>query len=54
MGKISVILDDQREERLRKIAVAKFGLKRGYLTKALEEAIRLWMEENKGYESKKA
>jgi hypothetical protein len=54
MGKISLILDDEEEERLRRMAAAKFGLKRGYLTKALEEAIRLWMEENKRYESGKA
>ncbi|MEM3402559.1 MAG: hypothetical protein QW179_04770 [Candidatus Hadarchaeales archaeon] len=46
MGKISLILDDEREERLRKMAIEKFGLKRGYLTKALEEAIALWMKEN--------
>lgn len=49
MGKISLILDDEREERLRKMAIEKFGLKRGYLTKALEEAIALWMKENREY-----
>ncbi len=44
---MSVILDDKREDNLRKAAIKKFGIKRGYLTKALEEAIMLWMKENK-------
>jgi hypothetical protein len=49
VGKISLIIDDEREDKLRKMAIGKFGLKRGYLTKALEEAIMLWMKENKDY-----
>lgn len=46
MGKVSVILDEEREEKLRDIAIEKFGRKRGYLTKALEESVRMWIEEN--------
>jgi len=49
VGKISLILDGEREDKLRKMAIKKFGLKRGYLTKALEESIMLWMKENKSY-----
>jgi hypothetical protein len=49
VGKISLVIDDEREDKLRKMAIGKFGLKRGYLTKALEEAIMLWMKENKDY-----
>ena len=46
MGSISVSIPDDLELRLRKKGMEKFGLKRGYLSKAVEEAIRLWLKEN--------
>jgi len=39
MASFSVKIDDRIEERFRKNAMAKYGMKRGCLTKALEEAM---------------
>jgi hypothetical protein len=46
MGSISVSIPDDLEQQLREKGVEKFGLRRGYLSKAVEEAIRLWLKEN--------
>ena len=48
MGKITASIPDDLEDRLREIAIKKFGPKRGYLQKALIEAIRLWIEREEG------
>ncbi len=45
MGKITTVIPDGLEERLRVKASKKFGLKRGYLQQALTEAIEKWIEE---------
>jgi len=44
LGKITTVIPDDLEERLRKLAIRKFGMKRGYLQKALIEAIKLWIQ----------
>ena len=44
MGKIATTISDELEERFRELAIKKFGPKRGYLQKALIEAIKLWIE----------
>lgn len=44
MGKINIVLDDTREERFRKAVAQKLGMKKGNLSKALEEAIDLWIK----------
>ena len=46
MGSVSVSIPDDLELQLRKKGMEKFGLRRGYLSKAVEEAIRLWLKEN--------
>jgi len=46
MGSISVSIPDDLELQLRKKGMERFGLRRGYLSKAIEEAIRLWLKEN--------
>jgi len=46
MGSVSVSIPDDLEQQLREKGVEKFGLRRGYLSKAVEEAIRLWLKEN--------
>lgn len=46
MGSVSVSIPDDLEQELRVKGMEKFGLRRGYLSKAIEEAIRLWLEEN--------
>jgi len=47
MGSVSVSIPDDLELELRKKGMERFGLRRGYLSKAIEEAIRLWLKENK-------
>jgi post-segregation antitoxin (ccd killing protein) len=47
MGSVSVSIPDDLEQQLREKGVEKFGLRRGYLSKAIEEAIRLWLKENR-------
>ncbi|MBM3231909.1 hypothetical protein FJZ21_00825 [Candidatus Pacearchaeota archaeon] len=42
MGVITISLDDAIEEKLRKIAVARFRKKKGYLAKAISEALNEW------------
>lgn len=40
MGWVRAIVSDELEEKFRKVAMEKFGYKKGSLTKALEEAIK--------------
>ena len=44
MGKISVSLPDELEEKVRIKAVKKFGLKKGYLSNAVTEALKEWLK----------
>ena len=43
MGRLQVVLSDDTEERLRKRAAEKFGLKKGSISRAVEEAIVAWL-----------
>jgi hypothetical protein len=45
MGKISISISDDLEEKVRKTAMKKFGMKKGYLSKAVIEALKLWLKE---------
>ncbi len=47
MGKINVSLDDKTEENFRKAVFKKKGMKKGNISDALEEAINLWIKEQK-------
>jgi len=42
LGRISVDLPDELEKQLRIKAVERFGGKKGDLSKAVEEAIKMW------------
>lgn len=44
MGVITVRIDDALEQEFREYAYRVFGAKRGSLSRAIEEAIRLWLE----------
>lgn len=48
MGRIDAVISDELEKKLRLKAVEKFGGKKGSLTEALEDAIRVWVEEKEG------
>ena len=44
MGRISVDLPDELEKQLRFKTIERFGGKKGDLSKAIEEAIRTWVD----------
>ena len=43
MGRISVYLPDSLEKQLRLKTVETFGGKKGDLTRAVEQAVRMWI-----------
>lgn len=44
MGKINIALDDAVEEKFRKAVYQRMGMKKGNISKALEEAIDVWIK----------
>ena len=44
MGIISIVLKDTTEEKFRKAVATKLGMRKGNISKALEEAIDLWIK----------
>jgi hypothetical protein len=47
MGRISVDLPDELEKQLRITTVERFGGKKGDLSKAVEDAVRTWVNNKK-------
>ena len=45
MGKISISISDELEEKLRQKAIREFGIKKGYLSKAAIKALESWLED---------
>ena len=43
MGRISVMLSDNLEKELRFKTIERFGGRKGDLTKAVEEAVKVWV-----------
>lgn len=48
MGKMNIVLPDDKEEKFRKAVFEKKGMKKGNISEALEEAIDLWVKEQEG------
>lgn len=46
MGRIDVILSDELEKKFRNKVFKNFGMKRGNITTAIQEAIEQWIENN--------
>jgi len=44
MGRIDVILDDELERKFREEVFKRYGMKKGNLTEALQEAINVWLK----------
>ncbi len=44
MGEIRGVIADEAEERFRQLAMKKFGYGKGSLSKALEEALSIWIK----------
>ena len=47
MGKINISLPDSLEKKFREVVFEKFGMRKGNISKAFEEAIDDWIEKNK-------
>jgi hypothetical protein len=47
MGRIDIILPDDKEKKLRMEVGRRVGVKRGALTNAIIEAIDAWLEKDK-------
>lgn len=44
MGKINIAIKDETEERFRRAIANHMGVKKGNVSKAIEEAINLWID----------
>jgi len=44
MGRISAVLSDELERKLRYKAIDRFGGRKGDLSRAVEEAVKKWLE----------
>jgi hypothetical protein len=46
LGKINLVVSDELEKSFRDAIYKKYGLKRGNISKATEEALRDWIKKN--------
>jgi hypothetical protein len=53
MGRIDIILPDDKEKKLRMEVGRRMGVRRGALTDAVIEAIDNWLEEDKQFEAER-
>ena len=44
LGRLYIVLSDQLEKRLRLEIVRRFGGKKGDLSNAIEESVKMWLE----------
>ena len=44
MGKMNIVISDETEMRFRKVVARELGIKKGNISRALEEAIVLWIK----------
>ena len=44
MGKLNLVISDEIDEKFRLEVAKRLGMKKGNLTKAVEEALELWLE----------
>ncbi len=51
MGKLNVNVDDEVDEKFREEVFKRKGMKKGNLTKAVQEAMLLWIGANPSRES---
>jgi hypothetical protein len=47
MGKMLISVDDELEMRIRRLALEKYGKRRGGLSRVVEEALKLLLENEK-------
>jgi len=44
MGKLNLVISDKLDEKFRSEVAKRLGMRKGNLTKAIEEAIDLWLK----------
>jgi hypothetical protein len=47
MGQVNLKINNELEKQFRKVAAERFEAKKGFLKKAIEEAIQDWVNKNK-------
>ena len=47
MGKVTLVLDDELEQKFRKAIFESKGMKRGNIQAAIEEAVQCWIDKQK-------
>jgi len=47
MGKLTVLIDDEVEKEFRHLVLDKYSAKKGGISRAVEEALKLWIEKTK-------
>ena len=45
MGQLSIVIDDELDAKFRETIYQRFGLKKGVIKIAVEEAIQLWIDQ---------
>lgn len=53
MGKINLVVSDELETQFRKAIFNKYGMKRGNIQKAIEDAIKDWIQKQESPAPKK-
>jgi hypothetical protein len=53
MGVLNVEIDDELEKQFRMKVLERKGSRKGALTEAVEEALKLWIEAGKGSQTEK-
>jgi metal-responsive CopG/Arc/MetJ family transcriptional regulator len=48
MARIVVDIDDDLNKEFRKVIIDRFGSKKGALKEAIEEAVKLWIQKQRG------
>ena len=47
MGVVTISVNDEVEEKLRKLAMARFSKRKGYLSMAISEALKEWADKER-------
>jgi hypothetical protein len=46
LGKVNLVMSDELENEYRNAVFKKYGMKKGNITKATEEALKDWIKKN--------
>jgi phosphoribosylanthranilate isomerase len=52
MGKLVLTVPEELENKFREVVYKRYGMKKGNISKAIREALELWISVNSGVEKK--